>query len=86
MVPGIMPVIGAMVAMVSRPVVVPVRPIASVADRYAETVGEGRGRSRGQTSKPDDADGNELLHLVLLRIGRGIRGFHEGRRRKMNEG
>ena len=84
MVPGILPVVRAMVAMV-RPIVVS-GPISSIANRYAETIGEGRGRGRGKTSKPDDAGGNELFHSLLLRIGRWIGGFREGRPRKMNEG
>lgn len=85
MVPGILPVVRAMVAMVSRPIMVPRRPVAPITDRYAETVGKGRGRSRGETSKPDDAGGNEFFHLLLLQIGRWIGGFCEGRPRKMNE-
>jgi hypothetical protein len=74
-----------MVAMVSRPIVVPGWPVASITNRYAETIGKGWGRSRGETSKPDDAGGNELLHLILLQIDRWIGGFCEGRPRKMNE-
>lgn len=75
-----------MVAMVPRPIVVSGRPISSIANRYAETVGEGWGRGRGETSKPDDAGGNEFFHFLLLQVGRWIGGFREGRPRKMNEG
>jgi len=84
-VPGILPVVGAMVAMVTRPIIMSGRTITSIADGHAETVGKGRCRGRGETSKPDDAGGNELLHLILLQIGRWIGGFCEVRRWKMNE-